>query len=57
MFKRSCANRGLPSHSRNHARQDFEHLPPEQLADDILRKEARIAELMREIQGLLADKG
>src|SRR5262249_5485939 len=37
-----------------HAKDDFEHLPPEQLADGILRKELRIAELMREIKGLLA---
>jgi type I restriction enzyme M protein len=29
---------------------DFEHLPPAQLADDILQKEVRIAELMREIK-------
>jgi type I restriction enzyme M protein len=29
------------------ARQDFEHMPPEQLADDILRKEQRILEIMR----------
>ncbi len=35
------------------AKQDLEHLPPEQLAEDILRKELRIAEIMREIQGLL----
>jgi len=32
---------------------DFEHLPPEQLADDILTKELRIAELMREIKAAL----
>jgi len=32
------------------ARVDFEHLPPEQLADDILKKELRIAELMQEIK-------
>jgi type I restriction enzyme M protein len=32
---------------------DFEHLPPDQLADDILRKELRIAELMREISTVL----
>jgi len=32
------------------ARVDFEHLPPDQLADDILSKELRIAELMREIK-------
>jgi type I restriction enzyme M protein len=32
---------------------DFEHLPPEQLADDILKKEQRIAEIMGEIKKLL----
>jgi type I restriction enzyme M protein len=32
------------------AKIDFEHLPPDQLADDILTKELRIAELMREIK-------
>ncbi len=36
------------------AKADFEHLPPEQLADDILRKEQRIAELMAEIKQVLA---
>jgi len=35
------------------ARVDFEHLPPLQLADDILVKELRIAELMREIKSAL----
>jgi type I restriction enzyme M protein len=35
------------------AKQDFEHLPPEQLADDILKKEQSIAELMAEIKQLL----
>lgn len=35
------------------ARADFEHLPPEQLADDILTKELRIAELMREMKAAL----
>lgn len=34
---------------------DFEHLPPEQLADDILKKELRIAEIMGEIKGLLKE--
>jgi type I restriction enzyme M protein len=38
------------------AKDDFEHLPPEQLADDILRKEQRIAELMAEIKQVLATK-
>lgn len=35
------------------ARQDFAHMPPAQLADDILAKEARIAEIMTEIKGEL----
>jgi type I restriction enzyme M protein len=33
---------------------DFEHMPPDQLADDILRKEQRIAEIMMEIKSVLA---
>jgi len=32
---------------------DFAHLPPEQLAADILKKEQRIAEIMAEIQVVL----
>lgn len=32
---------------------DLEHLPPDQLADDILKKELKIAELMREIKAAL----
>jgi type I restriction enzyme M protein len=35
------------------AKDAFQHLPPEQLADDILKKELRIAEIMREIKVLL----
>ncbi len=38
-------------------KQDFEHLPPEQLADDILKKEQRIIEIMNEIKQLLARAG
>jgi type I restriction enzyme M protein len=38
------------------AKQGFEHLPPEQLADDILQKELRIAEIMREVKELLGRK-
>lgn len=38
------------------AKVDFEHLPPEQLADDILQKELRIAEIIREIKELLGRK-
>ena len=45
-------NCNLDSKNPN-AKKDFEHLPPEQLADDILRKELRIAEIMREIKELL----
>jgi type I restriction enzyme M protein len=36
------------------AKPDMDHLPPEQLVESILKKEARIAELMGEIRGLLA---
>ena len=35
---------------------DFEHLPPDQLADDILKKELRIAELMRDIKAAVQVK-
>ena len=37
------------------AKDDFEHLPPEQLADDILKKEHRIAEIMQEIKRALGE--
>jgi type I restriction enzyme M protein len=37
-------------------RQDFEHLPPEQLADDILKKEQRIMEIMVEIKAVLKER-
>jgi type I restriction enzyme M protein len=36
------------------AKNDFEHMPPEQLVDDILAKEQRIAEIMAEVKQLLA---
>ncbi len=35
---------------------DFEHLPPEQLADDILEKEHRITEIIAEIKTFLIEK-
>ncbi len=35
------------------AKVAFEHLPPAQLADDILKKELRIAELMQEIKAVI----
>ena len=34
------------------AKTDFEHLPPEELADSIIKKEQRIAELMMEIKAV-----
>ncbi len=37
------------------AAADFEHLPPEQLVDDILKKEQRIAEIMLEIKRTLGE--
>ena len=36
------------------AKEDITHLPPVQLAADILKKEQRIAEIMGNIQKLLA---
>ena len=36
------------------AATDFEHLPPEHLADNILKKEQRIAEIMAQIKAQLA---
>jgi type I restriction enzyme M protein len=38
------------------AKDDFVHLPPEQLAADILKKEQRIAEIVAGIQKALAEK-
>jgi type I restriction enzyme M protein len=35
---------------------DFEHLPAEQLVDDIIKKEQRIAEIMGEIKAILGQK-
>jgi len=44
------ANLDIKNPSR---KQDLEHLPPEQLADAILKKEQRIGEIMAEIKQLL----
>ncbi len=38
------------------AKQDLKHLPPEQIAEDILKKERRIAEIMAEIKELLGKR-
>ena len=35
-------------------KDDFEHMPPDQLVADILRKEQRIIELMKEVESILA---
>jgi type I restriction enzyme M protein len=35
------------------AAAEMEHLPPEKLVEDILRKEERITELLREVRGML----
>ncbi len=35
------------------AKDDYEHMPPEQLIVDILEKEKRITELLKEIQGFI----
>jgi len=35
------------------SKQELEHLPPAQLAEDILKKEQRIAEIMAEVRQLL----
>jgi len=34
-------------------KEDFEHMPPEQLVEDIMKKEERIAEIMTEIKHVL----
>ena len=36
-------------------KENFEHLPPEQLVEDILKKEQRIAKIMLEIKQVLAE--
>ena len=38
------------------SKQDFEHMPPEQLVEDILKKEQRIIEIMGEIKQVLAQE-
>jgi len=39
------------------SKQDLEHMPPEQLAENILQKERRITEIMEEIKGVVAGAG
>jgi len=38
-------------------KQDFEHLPPEQLVEDILKKEQQIFEVIAEIKRALEKVG
>jgi type I restriction enzyme M protein len=40
-----------------HAKEDITHLPPAQVADDILEKEKRIAEIVGRIQNLISRSG
>ena len=47
------ANRCNLDRKNPRSKQDLEHMPPHELADDILKKELRIAELMREIRAEL----
>jgi type I restriction enzyme M protein len=50
------AARGFNLDIKNpHAAEDLVHLPPEQLADDILKKEQRIIEIMGEIKTILGE--
>ncbi len=51
--KELLANNCNMDRKNPHAKDDITHLPPEQLAADILKKEQRIAEIMGKIQGLL----
>lgn len=37
-------------------RQEYEHMPPEQLVEDVLVKERRIAEILTEIRNTLAER-
>ena len=46
---------GEVERTRARGKVDFEHLPPEQLAADILKKEQRITEIMGEIKILLGE--
>jgi type I restriction enzyme M protein len=48
------ANGGNLDRKNPSAKEDIAHLPPEQLAADILKKEKRIAEIVGNIQKLLA---
>ena len=42
-------------HNNPNAATAFEHLPPQQLADDILKKEQRVVEIMMEIKQALKE--
>ena len=44
--RRDCSPNGCNLDRKNPRAKDIEHLPPEQLVDDILEKEQRIAEIM-----------
>jgi len=51
-FKRpTCCN--LDVKNPNKGGSDFDHLPPEQLIEDVLKKELQIIDLVREIKAAL----
>ncbi|MDD2709431.1 MAG: hypothetical protein PHV34_15705 [Verrucomicrobiae bacterium] len=52
--KGRCANGCNLDRKNPCAKEDITHLPPKQLAADILKKEQRIAEIMGNIQKLLS---
>jgi hypothetical protein len=58
--RRRVQGSGVREESRGRGRAptqaDITHLPPEPLAESILKKEQRIAELMAEIKSLLVKK-
>ena len=37
------------------SKQDFEHLPPEKLVEDILKKEQKIIEIIKEVKQVLLE--
>ncbi|HMA34314.1 MAG TPA: hypothetical protein VKY74_07500 [Chloroflexia bacterium] len=51
------AENGNLDRKNPHAAPDFAHLPPEQLAADLLQKERRIAAILEEIQQVLTEAG
>jgi type I restriction enzyme M protein len=38
------------------AKQDFEHLPPQQLVEDILSKEQQVLQILQQVKAALEEK-